>query len=75
MFSKIRHPMYSSLILMCLGLAIAWGIVGMLLASFLYSALIVLTAVKEEEFLLRRFGQEYEEYIRKVPWRLIPRIF
>ena len=25
-FSKMRHPMYSSLILMYLGLAIAWGV-------------------------------------------------
>jgi protein-S-isoprenylcysteine O-methyltransferase Ste14 len=74
-FSKIRHPMYLSLILMYLGLAIAWGIVGMLLPSILFSALIVLTAIKEEEFLLQRFGREYKEYKNKVPWRLIPKIF
>jgi protein-S-isoprenylcysteine O-methyltransferase Ste14 len=67
--------MYLSLILMYLGLAIAWGIVGMLLPSILFSALIVLTAIKEEEFLLQRFGREYKEYKNKVPWRLIPKIF
>ena len=74
-FSKMRHPMYLSLILMYLGLAIAWGIVWMLLPSLLFSALTVLTTIKEEEFLLERFGHQYEEYMQAVPWRLIPRIF
>jgi protein-S-isoprenylcysteine O-methyltransferase Ste14 len=74
-FSKMRHPMYLSLILMYLGLAIAWGVVWMLLPSFLFSALTVLTTSKEEEFLLRRFGRQYEEYMQAVPWRLIPKIF
>ena len=60
-FSKMRHPMYLSLILMYLGLAIAWGVVWMLLPSLLFSALTVLTTIKEEEFLLRRFGHQYEE--------------
>jgi protein-S-isoprenylcysteine O-methyltransferase Ste14 len=74
-FSKMRHPMYASLILMYLGLAIAWGIVWMLLPSLLFSTLTVLTTIKEEEFLLRRFGHQYEEYMQTVPWRLIPKIF
>ena len=74
-FSKIRHPMYSSLILMYLGLAIAWGVVWMLLPFLLFSALTVLTTIKEEEFLLERFGHQYEEYMQAVPWRFIPKIF
>jgi protein-S-isoprenylcysteine O-methyltransferase Ste14 len=74
-FSKMRHPMYLSLILMYLGLAIAWGVVWMLLPSLLFSALTVLTTIKEEELLLRRFGRQYEEYMQAVPWRFIPKIF
>lgn len=74
-FSKIRHPMYLSLILMYLGLAIAWGVVWMLLPSLLFSVLTVLTTIKEEEFLLRRFSHQYKEYMQAVPWRLIPKIF
>jgi protein-S-isoprenylcysteine O-methyltransferase Ste14 len=74
-FSKMRHPMYLSLILMYLGLAIAWGVVWMLFPSILFSALTVLTTIKEEEVLLRRFGHQYEEYMQAVPWRLIPKIF
>jgi protein-S-isoprenylcysteine O-methyltransferase Ste14 len=60
---------------MYLGLAIAWGVVWMLLPSFFFSALTVLTTIKEEEFLLRRFGRQYEKYMQDVPWRLIPKIF
>ena len=74
-FSKMRHPMYLSLILMYLGLAIAWGVVWMLLPSLLFSALTVLTTIKEEEVLLRKFSHQYEEYMQAVPWRLIPKIF
>lgn len=74
-FSRIRHPMYLSLILMHLGFAVRWGIVWILLPAVVFSVGTVLTAVKEEEFLLRKFGPQYAEYMRKVPWRLIPRIF
>jgi protein-S-isoprenylcysteine O-methyltransferase Ste14 len=74
-FSKMRHPMYLSLILMYLGLAIVWGVLWMLPASLLFSALAVLIAIREEEFLLRRFGHQYEQYMQAVPWRFIPKIF
>lgn len=36
------------------------------------SALIVLTALKEEEYLLSGFK---EEYMKWVPWRFIPKVF
>ena len=74
-FAKIRHPMYVSLMLMYLGLAIAWGVAWMLPASLFFSALTVMTATKEEEFLLDKFGLHYEEYMQAVPWRFIPKIF
>ncbi len=74
-FSKMRHPMYLSLILMYLGLAISWGVVWMLVASLVFSASTVLMAIREEEFLSRRFGHQYEEYMQTVPWRFIPKIF
>lgn len=74
-FSKMRHPMYLSLILMYFGLALSWGIVWMLIPSFFFSALTVVIAIKEEAFLLQKFGRQYMEYMQKVPWRLIPKIF
>lgn len=74
-FEKIRHPMYLSLIIMFLGLAVGWGILWMFAPAVLLSVLTVLIAIKEEEFLLKRFGNQYEEYLRRVRWRMIPRVF
>ena len=74
-FSKIRHPMYLSLIIIYFGLVIAWGVVWMFLPFFLVFALIVMTAIKEEEFLLQKFRHQYEQYMEETPWRLIPRLF
>jgi protein-S-isoprenylcysteine O-methyltransferase Ste14 len=74
-FGRIRHPMYLSLILMYFGFAIAWGVLWIFLPSFLFSILIVLTAIREEEFLARKLGSQYEEYMQHVPWRFIPGIF
>jgi len=67
--------MYLSLILMYLGLAISWGVIWILLPALFFSAVTILIANKEEEFLLEKFGHQYEEYQRQVPWRLIPGIF
>jgi protein-S-isoprenylcysteine O-methyltransferase Ste14 len=67
--------MYLSLILMYLGLAISWGVVWMLLPALFFSALTVLIAIKEEEFLLEKFGSQYGDYQRQVPWRFIPGVF
>ncbi len=74
-FSSIRHPMYLSLILMYFGMAIGWGIVWMLIPALLFSILSIITAIGEEKFLLRKLGTQYEEYMKKVPWRFIPKIF
>lgn len=74
-FLKIRHPMYLSLILMYLGLALAWGVVWMLVPAVLFSILTVFIAIREEAFMLQKFGSQYESYMQKVPWRFIPRIF
>jgi protein-S-isoprenylcysteine O-methyltransferase Ste14 len=74
-FIKIRHPMYLSLILMYLGLAFAWGVVWMLVPAVFFSTFTVFVAIKEEAFMLQKFGRQYENYIREVPWRFIPKIF
>jgi protein-S-isoprenylcysteine O-methyltransferase Ste14 len=67
-YSKVRHPGYSGLVL------IYFGVVWMLIPAVIFSILTCLTAIKEEGFLKERFGKEYEEYAKLVPWRFIPRI-
>ena len=74
-FARIRHPMYLSLILMYFGFAIAWGVLWIFLPAFLFSILTVLTAIREEQFLVRKLDSQYEEYMRQVHWRFIPRVF
>lgn len=74
-FGRIRHPMYLSLILMYFGFAIAWGVLWIFLPAFLFSILTVFTAIREEEFLVQKLGSQYEEYMRAVPWRFIPKVF
>ena len=74
-FAKIRHPMYLSLVIMYLGLVVGWGIFWMFVPAVLFSAVTVCIAIEEERYLLQRFGDEYGEYLRRVRWRMIPRLF
>ena len=67
--------MYLSIILAFIGISIAWGVIWMLIPSVMFSILAVLIAIKEEEYLLQKFGSQYEEYMRKVPWRFIAKVF
>lgn len=73
-FSRVRHPMYASLILIVLGIAIASGVTLALVPAVIIAVLNLLTALKEEESLIRKFGDEYREYMKKVPYRFIPKI-
>ena len=73
-YSKVRHPGYLGLVLIYFGFALGFAVVWMLIPAVVFTILTYLTAVKEEELLKERFGKEYEEYARQVPWRFIPRI-
>jgi hypothetical protein len=64
--------MYLSLILMYFGLALGWGVVWMFIPAAVFSVLVVMTALKEEEYLLRKFGSSYKKYMQHVRWRFIP---
>jgi len=60
---------------MYLGLALAWGVVWILVPVVFFSILTVFIAIKEEAFMLQKFGRQYKNYMQKVPWRFIPKIF
>lgn len=74
-FAYCRNPMYLGVILWVTGLGIILNspsfILSGLIVPFLY--LIYIKAVEEKE-LEARFGREYLEYKKKVPF-LIPSIF
>jgi len=74
-YTKMRHPGYSSLILMYIGFALAWGILLIVVPALVFTVLSVLTAMREEIVLRRKFDKEYKEYMKRVPWKFIPYVF
>ena len=73
-FRYIRHPLYSSLLLLAWGVffkapsAVGGGLVGMATAGLMGSALM------DEAECMQVFGQEYREYMTHTR-RFIPRVF
>jgi protein-S-isoprenylcysteine O-methyltransferase Ste14 len=74
-FSKLRHPLYLSAIVINFGIAFAFGVVLTLLIAVASMFHWIITALKEEEFLLQKFGQDYSQYKKNVRWRFLPGIF
>lgn len=72
-YSIVRHPQHLGALLAHLGISILFSAWYSLLFTPLMVALIVLISIKEEEELVREFGDEYESYRKKVPM-LIPRL-
>jgi len=73
-FNHCRNPLYLGNLLIIGGVGIAsdsltFIVVGLPLLFFAYAAIIA----AEENFLRGKFGQEYEDYCRRVP-RLIPNL-
>ncbi len=72
-YALVRHPMYSSLLLMVL----ATGLVMSTWPVMLLSCAVFLTGTEirvrtEDRVLRERFGEEFEEYRRRVPAYLPP---
>jgi protein-S-isoprenylcysteine O-methyltransferase Ste14 len=73
-YGWVRHPMYLGATLMFVGGPL---VAGSLAALAVGLALVVLLAVRslDEEALLTRELTGYEEYRRRVPYRLIPYVW
>jgi len=72
-YSRMRHPQYSGIILVAAGFLIQWPtLITMLLFPFLVRMYYRL-AMKEEKDVEKIFGQEYEEYRKNVP-TFVPKI-
>lgn len=74
-FSKIRHPLYLSVIVMNVGIALAFGVVLTLAIAMASIFHWIMASLKEEVFLLQKFGDEYSQYKENVRWRFLPGIF
>ncbi len=73
-YSRIRHPQYTGLLLLSLGMLIEWATLPMLLMYpvmfFMYLGL----AKKEELAMLEEFGDAYRDYMQRTK-RFIPFVY
>jgi protein-S-isoprenylcysteine O-methyltransferase Ste14 len=74
-FSRIRHPLYLSLIVLNIGIGIAFGVMVTFILALVTIIHWVLTALKEEEALMEKFPTAYARYKQRVRWRMIPLVF
>ncbi|UCE29834.1 MAG: isoprenylcysteine carboxylmethyltransferase family protein [Candidatus Bathyarchaeota archaeon] len=72
-FSIVRHPQYFGGLLAHAGISFLFSAWYSLLFTPLVVALVYLISRKEERELIREFGNEYENYRKKVPM-LVPRL-
>ena len=74
-YRLVRHPGYLSNLLCLIGIGLSLSsLAGLGLALFVVP-LIVRRIQSEEAMLAAAFGEEYERYRQRVPWRLVPYVF
>ncbi len=74
-YGLIRHPIYSGVIFLSLGLSLAFRAVYALIYFLVVVVLFGLMTFIEERDLIRDYGEEYNQYRKKTRWRLIPFLF
>ena len=70
-YAITRHPIYSGLLAMVYGSAIAWDSALTLLLALLLTMTLFFHTVYEESLFERHFGDAWRDYRRRVP-RLVP---
>ncbi len=74
-YGLIRHPIYSGVILLSLGLSLIFTAIYALMYVPVVTLLFGIITVIEEKVLVKDYGEEYREYQKKTRWRLIPFLF
>lgn len=72
-YKYVRHPQYTAMILMLKGLFLLIRSKIALVYAFISILGFYQAARFEEKVLLSKFGVKYEEYIKKVPGRFLPK--
>lgn len=65
-YARMRHPLYTSVMLLSLGWALCWQSVVALALALAQVPFLIAKARREERWLRERFP-EYAEYARRVP--------
>ena len=74
-FKKIRHPHYTSLIVIGFGLSFFFYSIVCLFLAFIAVFIMIISILDEEKRLLRKYGKDYKDFMKKTPYRIIPYIF
>ena len=74
-FQFIRHPHYTSLLIIGFGLALFFYSLAALFVAVIALPIMIWSIIDEEKLLLKQYGEDYKKYMKKVPWRLIPKLF
>ncbi|HHV60322.1 MAG TPA: isoprenylcysteine carboxylmethyltransferase family protein [Clostridiaceae bacterium] len=70
-YDKIRHPMYTSTILLFLSMPLILGSLFSFIIFLIYPVITV-KRIKNEEEVLEKDLEGYREYKKRVKYRLIP---
>ena len=70
LYGIVRHPMYTATLLMFLSMPVILGSLWSLAVFMIYIPIIVVRLLDEEQ-LLRKELNGYDEYCQKVRWRLL----
>lgn len=73
-YAKIRHPMYTGMLMMVLATPLALGSYWAVIPGLLIIPWTIIRIRNEEELLLRDLSG-YQDYCTKTPYRLIPSVW
>lgn len=74
-FKHIRHPHYTSLLIIGFGLSFFFHSIAALLIALIAIPIMIWSIFDEEKLLIKQYGEDYKKFMKKTPWRMIPRIF
>ena len=74
-FKKIRHPHYTSLLIIGFGLAFFFNSMLSLIVAVIAIPIMIISINDEEKRLIKQYGDDYKKFMEKTPWKIIPYIF
>lgn len=66
-YSKIRHPFYTSILILFIGVSIISGNLYSLIFAILFIISLFIRIRKEEKELIAKFGDKYQRYKKETP--------
>ena len=74
-FQYIRHPHYTSLLIVGFGLAFFFYSLFAIAIAVIAIPIMIWSILDEEKLLIKQYGEDYKKFMEKIPWRIIPKIF